>query len=138
MIRIRKALFQLMLIGCIGGWLLAACISKDGILLGLVDKNAFRGMIVGTISCGILTKPWVFSMEKKGWLASAVFFGILASFLAIVFYFLIWPYESHGRALYPIVESGSLEWSCCSSDGNIGPDSPLFNFSISGLARGNS
>ena len=66
MVRKRKALIQLMVIGCIGGWLQGACInSTEGVLLGLIHKNAFRGMIVGIISCAIFCAVMVEPGSKK-------------------------------------------------------------------------
>ena len=99
MTRKRKALVQLMIVGTLGGWLAGACINaSEGILAGLIHRNAFKGMSVGLLSCVLLMIPWSLSLRLKGWWASGVFFGVLASVLAVTGYFLIWPYEAHGRA----------------------------------------
>ena len=99
MIGKRKALMQLMIVGTLGGWLAGACINaSEGILAGLIHINAFKGMSVGLVSCVLLMFPWSLSLRQKGWWASGVLFGVLASVLAVTGYFLIWPYEAHGRS----------------------------------------
>ena len=98
MVRKQKAVIQLMVIGCIGGWLEGACInSSDGILMGLIHHNSLKAMLVGILSCTILAFPWNLSMDRRGWWATGIFFGVLASLFGLLGYFLIWPYEGHGR-----------------------------------------
>jgi hypothetical protein len=98
MTRKRVVLIQLMIIGAIGGWLAGACVnSSEGVLLGLMHINSFKGMLVGLLACAILMFPWEYSLHRKTWWASGIFFGVLASLFAVLGFFLMWPYEAHGR-----------------------------------------
>jgi hypothetical protein len=93
-----KALIQLMIIGAIGGWLAGACINADdGLLVALIRWDSARGSLVGLIAFSLLIFPWLFSVRRRCWWSYGLFFGVLAGFLAVLTYFLIWPYEAHGR-----------------------------------------
>ena len=98
MIHLPKATVQLVLIGAIGGWLGGVCINaSQGLLAGVMSYNALQAALVGTLSTAILAFPWVWTMKRRGWLVTGGIFGIIASLLALVMFFLFWPYDGHGR-----------------------------------------
>ena len=113
MISNQKAVLKLVLLGAIGGWLGGACVNvSGGILEGLTHVNAFKSGLVGAISNLLLAFPWVLSINYVERLSQRLErpfvkwssdligggFGVLSSIFAVGLFFLLWPYEAHGRS----------------------------------------
>ena len=93
-----KALIQLVLLGAFGGWLGGVCINASGgFITAIQDWAPYKAALVGLMSTLLLGLPWVWTMKQRGWWLSGAIFGVLASIVAVLFFFLIWPYDGHGR-----------------------------------------
>lgn len=93
-----KALVQLILLGAFGGWLGGVCINASGgFITAIQDWAPYKAALVGLMSTLLLGFPWVWTMKQRGWWLSGAIFGVCASILAVLFFFLIWPYDGHGR-----------------------------------------
>ncbi len=93
-----KAIAQVVFLGTLGGWLGGVCINASGGFISAIqDLAPYKAALVGMLSTLILSWPWVWSMRKPGWWLSGGVLGVLASVLAVLLFFLLWPYEAHGR-----------------------------------------
>ena len=93
-----KAIFQIVLLGAFGGWLGGVCINASGGFVSAIQNWApYKAAWVGFVATLILSYPWVWTMKQRGWWLSGAVFGVVASILAVLFYFLFWPYDGHGR-----------------------------------------
>ena len=89
---------KLIVLGAIGGWLGGVCINTLGTLIaGLTNINSLKGSLVGIVSMMILSIPWGWSINSKDWWFWGGNYGYLCSILTVLLYFLIWPYDGHGR-----------------------------------------
>jgi hypothetical protein len=93
-----KAMLQLLVLGALGGWLGGVCINASGGFISAIqDWAPYKAALVGLMSTLLLGFPWVWTMRQRGWWLSGAVFGVIASILAVLFFFLIWPYDGHGR-----------------------------------------
>ena len=93
-----KALMQLVLLGAFGGWLGGVCINASGgFITAIQDWAPYKAALVGLLSTLFLGIPWVWTMRQRAWWFSGGVFGVSASILAVLLFFLIWPYDGHGR-----------------------------------------
>ena len=109
-----KAIGQIILLGALGGWLGGVCINITDDPVGLVptmlSESPMRAGLVGLLSTLSLSLIWsvlqhiVFMVVPKKrlsynpyWWVSGAMFGILASVVAVLYFFLLWPYDGHGR-----------------------------------------
>ena len=98
MISSPKAVAQIVLFGAIGGWLGGVCINASGGLIVAAQTEApLKAALVGILAFLTLSLPWGWSMKQRAWWFTGGAFGVTASILAVLFYFLLWPYEGHGR-----------------------------------------
>jgi hypothetical protein len=99
MISSPKAVLQIVLFGAVGGWLGGVCINASGGLIVAAQTAApLKSALVGVLAFLTLALPWGWSMKQPRWWFLGGAFGVTASILAVLFYFLLWPYEGHGRA----------------------------------------
>ena len=93
-----RALIQLVLLGAFGGWLGGVCINASGgFITAIQDWAPYKAAFVGLMSTFLIGFPWVWTMRQRAWWLSGGFFGVLASIFAVLLFFLIWPYDGHGR-----------------------------------------
>lgn len=93
-----KAIAQLLLLGAVGGWLGGVCINASGgFVAALQDWASYKAALVGLLSILTLSLPWVWTMKQRAWWFSGGAFGVATSILAVLLYFLLWPYDGHGR-----------------------------------------
>ena len=111
MISTPKAIVQILVLGFLGGWLGGVCINaSDGILAAMQSITPLKAALVGLLSTLSLSIPWavlqhmifvlfpkIRIMRKPYWWLSGAMFGVMASVMAVLYYFLLWPYDGHGR-----------------------------------------
>ena len=93
-----KAILQLVILGALGGWLGGVCVNASGGFMTAIQSIApLKAALVGLLSTLFLSWPWVWSMRKRAWWFTGGGFGVVASIIAVILFFLIWPYDAHGR-----------------------------------------
>ena len=81
----------------LSGWLGGAASARGSFFDALLGADSLKWMIVLSLIGLIASKPWRLGAHSKYWFIWGVLAGLSSGLLSLVTYFLIWPYDGHGR-----------------------------------------
>ena len=81
----------------VSGWLGGAASARGSFFDALLGVDSLKWMLVLSFVGLVASKPWRLGAHSKYWLVWGILSGLSSGLLSLVTYFLIWPYEGHGR-----------------------------------------
>ena len=81
----------------VSGWLGGAASARGSFFDALLGVDSLKWMLVLSFVGLVVSKPWRLGAHSKYWLVWGLLAGLSSGLLSLVTYFLIWPYEGHGR-----------------------------------------
>ena len=93
----RKETILITVFCALSGWLGGAASARGSFFDALLGVDSLKWMLVLMFIGLITSKPWRLGAHSKYWFIWGVLAGLSSGFLSLVTYFMIWPYDGHGR-----------------------------------------